>query len=76
MSHVHHPFTFFGLLVSGVSLAAAPAAAATVRHLRTPGESLEFLNRYRAEMAERAQAQRHELPAVSPHAPREKPARA
>jgi hypothetical protein len=47
-----------------------------VRHLRTPGESLEFLNRYRAEMAERAQAQRHELPAVSPHAPREKPARA
>ena len=75
MSHVHHPFTFFGLLVSGVSLAAAPAAA-TMRHLRTPGESREFLNRYRAEMSERAQAQRHELPAVSPHAPREKPARA
>jgi len=75
MSHVHPPFTFFGLLVSGVSLAAVPAAA-TMRHLRTPGESLEFLNRYRAEMAERAQAQRRELPAVSPHAPREKPARA
>ncbi len=67
MSHVHHPFTFFGLLVSGVSLTAAPAPAAAARHLRTPPDNFELLNRYRAEMAERAQAQRFASAATPAH---------